>query len=87
MAEKMQIFTRGQSMKRIAGLKQVHKAVENGTALKVYVALDADARLIDELTVFAGSKGVPVATVETMAELGKLAGIKVPSATAADICD
>ena len=74
-------------MKRIAGFKQVQKALENGTALKVYVALDADRQLREKITALCNEKSVPIVCAETMAALGKDCGIAVGAATAAEICD
>ena len=74
-------------MKRIAGLKQVQKALESSKAQVVYVALDAEASLRKKIISLAEEKGVRIVYAETMAQLGKDCGITVASSTAADICD
>lgn len=74
-------------MKRVAGLKQVQKALENGKALKVYITIDADRQLCKKITALCRQKAVPIVCAETMAALGKDCGIAVSAATAADLCD
>ena len=74
-------------MKRVAGVKQVQKALENGKAMQVYVALDADKNLREKIISLANEKAVTITYAESMAALGKDCGIAVPSAAAADICD
>ena len=68
---------------RAAGLKQVLKAIQAGRAVKVFMALDAQEHLQEQLMQAAQAHGVPLETVPTMKELGRLSGIQVPSAAAA----
>ena len=72
---------------RVAGVKQVQKALENGKALRVYVALDADKSFREKIISLAEEKAVAITYAESMVALGKDCGIAVPSAAAADICD
>ncbi len=74
-------------MNRVAGVKQVQKALENGKAQRVYVALDADRSFREKIISLAEEKAVAITYAESMAALGKDCGIAVPSAAAADICD
>ena len=74
-------------MKRVAGVKQVQKALENGKARCVYVALDADESFRKKIICLANEKAVTITYAESMVALGKDCGIAVPSAAAADICD
>ncbi len=67
----------------VVGAKQVRRAVENGTAKKVFLADNADPRLTGPLAQLCKEKGVEVETVQAMKELGKACGIAVPAAVAA----
>ena len=74
-------------MKRVAGVKQVNKALENSKAQQVFVALDADKKLQEKIIILAQEKNVKIVYAETVSQLGKDCGIAVPAAAAADICD
>ena len=67
----------------VVGAKQVRKAVENGTAKKVFLAADADPRITEALKQLCAEKGVETGTVPAMKELGKACGISVGAAVAA----
>jgi len=65
------------------GARQTTKAVLKDLAQQVFIAADADIRLIDPLELLCKEKGVPVETAPTMADLGRACGIKVGTAAAA----
>lgn len=67
----------------VVGAKQVRRAVENGTARKVFLAENADPRLTEPLARLCAEKGVESESVPAMKELGKACGIAVPAAVAA----
>lgn len=69
--------------RKVVGLKQSRRAVENRTASALYLAEDADPRLTDPLRSLCRESGVPVIPVSTMAELGRACGISVGAAVAA----
>ena len=68
---------------KIVGIKQLRKALKNGTAAKVFVALDADPKLVGPIVDSCQESDVPVEEVPTMAELGKACEIEVGAAVAA----
>lgn len=72
-----------QAERRSVGVKQTEKAVVKGTALKVFVAKDADERVTEKLVELCEEKAVNLVKVETMNELGKACGIHVKAAAAA----
>ncbi len=74
-----------QAEKRTVGVKQTEKAVVKGTALKVFVAKDADERVTEKLVELCKEKAVALVEVETMHELGRVCGIHVKAAAAAII--
>jgi len=65
------------------GTKQTTKLVELGKAEMVYVAQDADSRLVNRIVQLCKQRGVPVTFVDTMRNLGKSCGIDVGTAMAA----
>ena len=67
----------------ITGVKQVTKAVSKGKASCVFVANDADDRVIRSLKELCVENGVELVDTATMAELGKACSIDVGSAAAA----
>ncbi len=71
--------------KKTVGTKQTQKAVEKGQARVVYVAKDAEERILSPLLRLCAEKGVEVVMVDSMCELGKRCGIKVGAASAAII--
>ncbi len=69
--------------KRVVGVKQVLRAVENGKAERVFLGRDADSFLYNRVNNLCEEKRVPVTAVDSMAELGKLCRVSVASAAAA----
>ena len=65
------------------GLKQTIRLVEAGGAKCVYIAQDADERVVGKLRGLCSEKGVEVLAVESMKVLGKACGIDVGAAVAA----
>lgn len=71
------------SQKLTVGLKQTRLAVEQGRAVKVFVAQDAESRLVQPLVECCLLQGVPWVEVASMRELGAACGINVGAAAAA----
>lgn len=69
---------------KYVGTKQVLKAVQCGATEKVYIGKDAESHIVEELIKTCKQNKVKIVYVETMKELGKLAGIEVKAATAAE---
>jgi large subunit ribosomal protein L7A len=69
--------------RKTVGLKQTMKAVEANRAQAVYVAKDADERLVAVLLQACRDKNVQVHRAESMKLLGKACGIDVGTAVAA----
>ena len=68
---------------RLVGAKQTLKAAESGRATAVYVARDADERVIAPILVQAQQHDIEVVYVESMSCLGRMCGIEVGAAAAA----
>lgn len=67
---------------RVVGAKQVKRALKDGRAARLYMAMDADPRLLQPLVQEAVNRQVPVQQVPTMKELGQSCGIAVGAAVA-----
>lgn len=65
------------------GTKQTKLAIEKNLAIKVFVAQDAQAKIVEPLIVQCKEKGIPVVWVPNMLGLGKACGIQVGAAAAA----
>ena len=70
---------------RVVGMKQVSRAIKAGELEKVYIAADADERLITEIKELARKAQVKCVKVPSKKKLGAACGISV-SAACAGIC-
>ncbi len=66
----------------VVGTKQTLKLLNEGTAIEVLIAEDADAYVIREVEELAKSKNVKITYVESMKKLGKQCNISVGAAAA-----
>lgn len=69
------------------GMKQTLQAVEQGMAREVFVAQDADPRMITRIVQICGQRDIQVTYVDTMRTLGEQCGIEVGAAMAAIVND
>ena len=69
--------------KKVAGLNQTKKALNNGKAKKVFAAKDADEQFLLQIKRLCESKSVPVDGNMTMEELGSACSIDVGCAVCA----
>lgn len=65
---------------KVVGVKQSRKAITGGAAQAVFVAQDAETRVVRPILELCAAQGVEVTEVPTMEELGKAAGIDVGAA-------
>lgn len=63
--------------KKAIGIKQTMKAVENNTAKLVFIAVDADEKIVKSLRELCLTNKVEMENVESMKQLGKACGIEV----------
>ncbi len=73
--------------RKAVGTRQTIKALERGKAKVIYLARDAEERIIKNLLELCKVNGVEVVHVDTMAQLGKACGIEVGAASAAILMD
>lgn len=69
--------------KKTIGAKQTVRALEKGLVAKVYLAGDADRRVVAPLAQLCEQQGIEVNETMTMADLGKACGIDVGAAAVA----
>lgn len=67
----------------VIGTKQTVKAVELGNAVHVFVAQDADPRMVTRIIQLCEQRGVKLTRVDTMRNLGRTCGIEIGAAMAA----
>ncbi|AGK99228.1 MAG: ribosomal L7Ae/L30e/S12e/Gadd45 family protein [Clostridium sp.] len=70
------------SGKKVVGIKQTIKAIKSGEGRVVYIAKDADNKLINTVEELSMEHSLEIVYIETMKELGKLCGIDVGAASA-----
>ena len=68
---------------KVVGTKQVKRAIKNGEVETVYVARDADGKIIDEILIACDEKQIEIIYVDSMEKLGEACKIDVSAATAA----
>lgn len=68
---------------RTVGSNQTAKAIRRGRAQLVFVAADADRRVVQDVLTAVRDRGLDVVEVGSMKELGRACGIAVGAATAA----
>ena len=67
---------------KVVGAKQAKRALRDGRAVRLFMAMDADPRLLQPLVQEAVNRQGPVSQVSTMKELGAACGIAVGAAVA-----
>ncbi|MFB5192195.1 ribosomal L7Ae/L30e/S12e/Gadd45 family protein [Alicyclobacillus fastidiosus] len=78
-----------QARKKTIGTNQTLKVLKQSAEqiVRLYVARDAEARVIDPVVQLATKQRVPIEWVDTMRTLGKACGIEVGAATASIISE
>ena len=71
--------------KAVIGVKQLRRALREGTVRKVYIAADAEDRITAPVAQTCAESGIPCETVPTMKELGLTFGIEVGAAAAGEL--
>lgn len=69
--------------KKVVGIKQLRRALNEHRALVVFLADDADPALTEPIAARCAEEGVPVTQVSSMLELGRACQISVSASAAA----
>jgi len=64
------------------GYKQTMRALNEKKALKVFLAMDSDDKIIHSIKEHCNNDGVKIQEIETMHRLGKLCNIEVKASCA-----
>lgn len=65
---------------KVIGVKQSKKAIRDGKAAEVFVALDAEKRVVGPIYELCNEMDIKLTEITTMTELGDAAGIDVGAA-------
>ena len=68
--------------RKVAGTKQVLRALKAGELKRIYVANDIDTFLFQKITRTAEAAGLATVRVESSLELGRACGLEIPAACA-----
>jgi large subunit ribosomal protein L7A len=70
------------SGEKVVGVKQTIKALKSNQGQILYVAKDADSKLVEPILELAKANSLQIVYLDTMKELGTLCSIEVSAATA-----
>ncbi|AUG58501.1 Ribosome-associated protein L7Ae-like protein [Acetivibrio saccincola] len=68
------------NINKMVGLKQSLKAVQKGIVEKVYIAKDAEERVVSKIIDLCEEKDIPIVYTDSMKQLGRACGIDVGAA-------
>lgn len=68
--------------KRTVGTRETRKALEKGLLEGIFIAMDAEHRLVKPLIAAAKASGISIYYVETMKKLGAVCDVEVDTAIA-----
>lgn len=69
--------------RKAVGINQTVKIIKSGRAKTVYVARDAESKVVKPVEELCSQNNIELIYVDTMKELGSMCGIDVGAATAA----
>lgn len=69
--------------RKVVGLKQTVKSIEEGKACKIFLARDASPNIYNRIVTLCSVRGVEIEFVDTMKLLGDVCKIDVSAAVAA----
>jgi large subunit ribosomal protein L7A len=68
---------------KVVGTKQVKRALANGKVEIVYIARDAEKKVVNEIVTACNEKEIQIIYIESMKKLGEACNIDVSAASAA----
>ncbi|SCG84109.1 putative ribosomal protein L7Ae-like [Proteiniborus sp. DW1] len=77
------MLTNLKDTKKVVGIKQARRAINNDEVLTIYVAEDADTKVVQDIINLCNEKSIEIIYAPSMKELGKACGIDVSAAVAA----
>ncbi len=82
---RQEIISKISGSNMVVGAKQLRKAMNSGTASRVYLAKDADPAITEPIMTLCQLNHVDYVWVRSMTELGHACGIEVGAAAAAAV--
>lgn len=67
--------------KKTVGVKQSQKAIESGSVIKVYIAKDAEDKVVRSIINLCQESSIIIEYVDDMKQLGKACGVDVGAST------
>jgi large subunit ribosomal protein L7A len=83
MADEAAIARLRAASARAVGANQTARAIARGSAVEAFIAVDADAKVVEPVVRAAADRGIGLIEVESMTALGRACGIAVGAAAAA----
>ncbi|WIV13145.1 ribosomal L7Ae/L30e/S12e/Gadd45 family protein [Proteiniborus sp. MB09-C3] len=77
------MLTNLKDTKKVVGIKQARRAINNGEIQTVYIAEDAEPKVVQDIIHLCNEKSIEIIYASSMKELGKACGIDVSAAVAA----
>lgn len=79
------MLTNLKEAKKVVGIKQAKRAINNDEVQAIYIAEDAEPKVVQDIINLCSEKSIEIIYVSSMKELGKACGIDVNAAVAAII--
>lgn len=79
------MLTNLKDTKKVVGIKQARRAINNDEVQAIYIAEDAEPKVVQDIINLCNEKSIEIIYVSSMKELGKACGIDVNAAVAAII--
>ncbi len=83
MKEETQMLTNLKDTKKVVGIKQARRSINNNEVQTVYIAEDAESKVVQDIIHLCNEKTIEIIYVKSMKELGKACDIDVSAAVAA----
>ncbi|WP_352419566.1 ribosomal L7Ae/L30e/S12e/Gadd45 family protein [Proteiniborus sp.] len=77
------MLTNLKDTKKVVGIKQARRAINNNEVQTMYIAGDAEPKVVHDIIQLCSDKSIEIIYVKSMKELGKACGIEVSAAVAA----
>ncbi|SDZ37644.1 LSU ribosomal protein L7AE [Proteiniborus ethanoligenes] len=79
------MLTNLKEKKKVVGVKQAKRAITNDEVNMVFIAKDAEPKVVKDIIQLCNEKTIEIIYVESMKELGKACSIDVNAAVAATL--
>lgn len=77
------MLTNLKDAKKVVGIKQARRAINNNEVQTMYIAEDAELKVVQDIINLCKDKSIDIIYAKNMKDLGKACGIEVSAAVAA----